>query len=160
MSEIITNVQLRQIQPSDLPQLFEFQRDAESNQMAFIHPRSRQDFDEHWEKVLVDPTVTVRAILAEDNLAGSISCYHSEGSNYIGYWLGRQFWGRGIATAALRMLLDEVDTRPLLSRVAVTNIGSIRVLEKCGFQEVRRQWSPATQRFAACEEVLMELLST
>ena len=58
-----------------------------------------------------------------------------DGKHLVGYWLGREFWGQGLATRALRELVDELE-RPLYAEVATTNIGSIRVLEKCGFKVV------------------------
>lgn len=125
--------------------------------MAFTHPRTIDDFDAHWSKILRDPSVVVRAILARDSLVGCISCFKSNGLHHVGYWVGKEFWGWGIASRALKLLLEEVRTRPLHSRVAVSNIASIRVLEKCGFCEVRREWSPATERYIECKEVVMKL---
>ena len=151
------DIQIRPVESGDLPILFEFQLDAESNQMAFTHPRSKEEFDSHWEKSLADPKVVVRSIIVGDSLAGSIACFNSEDKNCIGYWIGKPFWGKGIATAALKLLLAEIETRPLHSRVAITNVASIRVLEKCGFQEVGREWSPASDRYVECEEVVMRL---
>ena len=52
----------------------------------------------------------------------------------IGYWIGRDFWGRGIATAALAAFIAQVKERPLHAFVATHNVGSIRVLEKCEFK--------------------------
>lgn len=157
MHEAQEHIRLRTIEQSDLPTIFEFQLDSESNQMAFTHPRSKEEFDSHWEKSLADPKVVVRAIVAGDSLAGCIACFDCEDKNYIGYWIGKQFWGKEVATAALKRLLTEVNTRPLHSRVAITNVPSIRVLEKCGFQEIGREWSPASDRYVECEEVIMEL---
>lgn len=157
MSESNTEVRIRPVASEDLPTLFEFQLDTESNQMAFTHPRSADDFDAHWSKILNDPSVVARAIVADASLAGCISCFTCDGTDSIGYWIGKQFWGRGIATRALTLLLEEVRSRPLHSRVAVSNIASIRVLENCGFHEVRREWSPATERYVECEEIVMGL---
>jgi RimJ/RimL family protein N-acetyltransferase len=55
------------------------------------------------------------------------------GQRKVGYWIGKEFWGRGIATRALALFLAEVSERPLYASVATSNVGSIRVLEKCGF---------------------------
>jgi RimJ/RimL family protein N-acetyltransferase len=56
----------------------------------------------------------------------------------IGYWLGEEFWGRGIATAAIRLVTEfAFRDRGLVRVFAVpftTNIGSIRALEKAGYQ--------------------------
>lgn len=157
MSNTNAEVRLRSVELNDLPLLYGFQLDLESNEMAFTHPRSAEDFDAHWSKILRDPSVVVRAIVACDSLVGCISCFESDGQHHLGYWVGKEFWGREIASRALKLLLEEVRTRPLHSRVAVSNIASIRVLEKSGFQEVRRGMSPATVRYVACEEVVMKL---
>lgn len=157
MSEFQAEIWLRRVETNDLPTLFEFQLDVESNQMAFTHPRTSKEFDAHWSKILNDPTVVVRSIVAGTSLAGCISCFECDDQHYVGYWIGKEFWGRGIASRALKLLLEEVQTRPLNSRVAVSNIASVRVLENCGFQEVRREWSPSSERYVECEEVVMKL---
>ncbi len=151
------SVRLRPVDFKDLPLLFEFQNDLESNKMASTHRQSSADFHAHWSKIFQDTSIVARAILANESLAGSVSSFQSDGLNLVGYWIGRDFWGRGIATQALSLLLGEVRTRPLHSRVAVNNAASKRVLEKCGFQEVCREISPATKRFVECEEVVMRL---
>ena len=65
-------------------------------------------FNEHWESILNDLSVTVRAVQIGDELAGCISCFKCDGQDSIGYWIGRDFWGRRIATQALSLLLGEV----------------------------------------------------
>jgi RimJ/RimL family protein N-acetyltransferase len=52
----------------------------------------------------------------------------------VGYWLGKAYWGRGIASSALALFLDDERHRPLLATVAAHNVGSRRVLEKAGFE--------------------------
>jgi RimJ/RimL family protein N-acetyltransferase len=114
-------------------------------------------FNEHWESILNDLSVTVRAVQIGDELAGCISCFKCDGQDSIGYWIGRDFWGRRIATQALSLLLGEVSIRPLHARVAVSNPVSIRVLQKCGFEIVDYQHSPADDRYQECEETILEL---
>ena len=88
-------------------------------------------------------------------VAGSIVSWVDEtGERDVGYWLGREFWGRGIATAALQLFLLEVRTRPLYGRAAKDNAGSIRVLEKCGFRSVPHE-NPHPED--GVEEVLLAL---
>ena len=60
----------------------------------------------------------------------SVFCW---GEREVGYWLGKEFWGKGIATKALAEFLKIIETRPLYAHVAKHNIGSRRILEKCGF---------------------------
>jgi len=150
------SVRLRDIEPHDLPKLFEFQLEAEANRSAATHPRSSDEFDAHWERILKDPGVIVRSILAGDVLAGCISCFKNEEHDSIGYRVGSEFWGRGIATQALELLLDQVPVRPLHARVAVTNTASIRVLQKCGFEIVEYQHSPGDPAYSSRQ---IELLS-
>ncbi len=151
------HVQLRKVESEDLPHLYEFQLDRLSNQMAAVNPRSEADFYSHWQRILEDSSIFVRSIVADDELAGCISCFKSDGADSVGYWVGKRFWGKGIATRALQILVSEVETRPLHARVASTNLGSLRVLQKCGFKVVGRQHSPANERFRECDEELLEL---
>ncbi len=75
----------------------------------------------------------------------------------IGYWIARDFWGKGIATHALALLLREVSLRPLYAHVATTNEASLRVLQKSGFVIERVQLSPADDRYPECEEAVLVL---
>jgi len=66
-------------------------------------------------------------------VAENIGSWIAEDRQLIGYWIGREFWGRGVGTAALAAFVAEVKERPLHAFVAKHNVGSIRVLEKCEF---------------------------
>jgi RimJ/RimL family protein N-acetyltransferase len=130
-------VQLRELKRGDLPLLFDQQLDPEANYMAAFtakDPTDRQAFDAHWEKVLTDKGITIRTILYEEQVAGSVLCHAWGGEPEISYWLGREFWGKGIAAHGLALFLEVVTVRPITARVAKDNIASIRVLEKNGFE--------------------------
>ena len=129
-----TDVTLRQVLRSDLPLFFEHQRDPLANELAAFPPRDREAFDAHWDRLLGNETLMIRTILAGGEVAGNVVCFEREGQWEVGYWLGREHWGRGIATAALATFLAEIPQRPLHDRVARHNVGSVRVLEKCGFR--------------------------
>ena len=101
--------------------------------MALFPARDREAFDAHWRRILANPNVTNRTIVDEGRVAGNIGSWPQEGRRMIGYWIGREYWGRGIATAALAEFLGHDRVRPLHALVAAHNVGSIRVLEKCGF---------------------------
>ena len=77
-----------------------------------------------------------RTVVSSGEVAGNIGRWEADGRKLVGYWIGREFWGRGLATRALSELLAVVDTRPLQAHVAKSNVASIRVLETCGFVEV------------------------
>jgi RimJ/RimL family protein N-acetyltransferase len=117
---------------TDLPVFFEHQADPEAVAMADFPARDRDAFDAHWERVLAGPGVA-KTIVFEGKVAGNAVSWEQDGRRLVGYWLGKEFWGKGLATQALAELVDELGTRPLYAYVAKTNIGSIRVLEKCGF---------------------------
>jgi RimJ/RimL family protein N-acetyltransferase len=127
---------LREVRDDDLDVFFEQQRDPEGMAMALMPAREREAFDAHWRRILADPACVIRTIEADGEVAGNALSWEHEGRQLVGYWLGREFWGRGLATAALAELVQELPMRPLHAWVARSNLGSIRVLEKCGFARV------------------------
>lgn len=153
----VESVGLREVATSDLPKLFEFQRDPESNRMAAVKPRSEEEFRKCWDAILADRGGLVRAITADGVLVGHISCFNMDGMDAVGYWIAREHWGRGIATRALSRFLELVPVRPLHARAARHNAASIRVLERCGFRITGYRVSPATERYLACEEAELVL---
>ena len=137
--------------------MYEMQLDPESNRMGVTIPRSREAFDARWAKVLGDPANTTRAVLLDGQVVGYVSCFPMGGEDHVGYWIDRAFWGRGIASRALHLLLQEVAMRPLIATAATGNGASLRVLQKCGFVVERVRLSPATDRFPECEEAVLVL---
>ncbi len=131
------DVSLRNVIDSDLPILFEQQLDPEASQMAAFPSRDRESFMAHWIKIMADSSVVLRTILFHGKVAGNIVSWETEGEWEVGYWIGKEYWGKGIATKALRQFLEIVKIRPLFAYVAKHNIASRRVLEKCGFILVR-----------------------
>jgi RimJ/RimL family protein N-acetyltransferase len=127
-------VRLRAVEDSDLDVLFAHQADPVATEMAAFAARDRHQFDAHWAKLRLDDTVIVRTILADGVVAGTIVSWPDGADRLIGYWIGREHWGRGVATQALTRFVGEVPLRPLRAHVAEHNPGSIRVLQKCGFQ--------------------------
>jgi len=135
---------LRPVADGDLDALFEQQADPESSAMAAVPSRERAAFDEHWRRIRADGTTVIRVIDVDGEVAGHVLSWPADGRRYVGYWLGREFWGRGLATAALAEYVTVVTERPLHALVSTDNVGSIRVLEKCGFVEI----GPADDRHA------------
>lgn len=133
------SVRLRGARESDLPVFYEHQRDPEAYGMARFPPRDEDAFMAHWHKIMGDATVTVRTILFDGRVAGNILSFLHGDTREIGYWIGRELWGKGIATAALSKFLRQVGERPLYAGVAKGNIASRRVLEKCGFALLREE---------------------
>ena len=89
----------------------------------------------HWAaKVLGDPTVFVQAITVDGVLAGNAVAWWEGDRRYLGYWLGREHWGRGVGTRALTRFLELEQARPLYADPYRGNTGSVRLLEKLGFE--------------------------
>ncbi len=126
-------VSLRAVRVSDLPVLFEHQADAEAARMAAFPSRNREAFMAHWAKIMANPDCALRAILLDGRLAGNIGAWTGGTDRLVGYWIGREFWGRGIASAALAQFILHETTRPLTAHVVEHNAASIRVLRKAGF---------------------------
>lgn len=127
-------VVLREVVEDDLPIFFEHQRDPEAARMAAFTPRDRGAFTTHWTtKVLGDETAVARTVVLDGEVAGNVVSWMQEGRRLVGYCIGREHWGKGVATRGLAAFLEAVPTRPLYAHVATSNVASIRVLEKCGF---------------------------
>lgn len=132
----MSEVSLRAITPDDFPALFENQHDPASAAMAGVPSKEEADFYAHRAKVQADPENVTRAVIVDGELAGDAVSWADEGGRHVGYRIAQRFWGRGIATAALRLLVGELTERPLNADLLDTNIGSRRVLEKCGFRQL------------------------
>jgi RimJ/RimL family protein N-acetyltransferase len=126
-------VSLRDVASEDLAILYAHQQDPQAAQLAGFPSRGWEAFHAHWARVLADSANVTRTVLAGGQVAGTIACFPQDGEHLVGYWLGREFWGRGVATTALRIFLDSLPLRPLTAYVARHNLASRRVLEKCGF---------------------------
>ncbi len=144
-------IRLRPAGPGDLPALFEFQADPESNDMAGTKPRTREVFFAAWERNLADPGINSRVIEIDGAIVGSISRFQADGHDAVGYWIARPHWGKGIASRALAMFLAEEPRRPLHATTARTNAPSRHILEKCGFRCVGFRMGEETDRFVARE---------
>lgn len=153
-------VRLRELRDSDLPVIFEYESDPVAIQMAAFtadDPADRVAFDAHWARIRANAAITIRTILVGDAVAGTIAGFERDGDAEVTYWVGRQFWGKGVATRALAAFLREHPRRPLHARAAKDNVASIRVLEKCGFTVAGYDKGFANARGAEIDEVILML---
>jgi RimJ/RimL family protein N-acetyltransferase len=129
------DVRLRDVRETDLELFFEQEHDAEAAQRAMFTPRARARFMNHWAtNVLGDATVLVQTVTVDGEPAGHVVAWWEQRRRFIGYWLGRPYWGRGIGTRALRLFLQQEKARPLHADPVAGNTGSVRLLEKLGFE--------------------------
>lgn len=154
-------LRLRNVVNADLPIFFAHQLDPEANFMAAFtakDPTDQAAFMAHWHKILADKTTIIQTMLCNGQVVGSVSSYEEEGKPEVTYWLGKEFWGKGIATWALsEFLAHQNRTRPIYARVAKDNLGSRRVLEKCGFAITGESKGFANARGQEIEELLLTL---
>ncbi|MFD4026555.1 GNAT family N-acetyltransferase [Streptomyces sp. NPDC058576] len=152
---------LRPVQDGDLPLFFGWMSDPEATRVAAFTPKDPTDraaFDAHWARIRAGSSgVVMRTVVADGVVVGHVGAYGDVGDRQVTYWIGRAHWGRGLATAALLAFLDETPTRPLHARAAADNLGSRRVLEKCGFVVTGTDRGFAQARDEEIDEVLVTL---
>ncbi|MEU4508051.1 GNAT family protein [Nonomuraea wenchangensis] len=150
----MTDVRLRDVVEDDLEVFLEQEHDPEAVRRSRFPARPRERFLTHWRtRVLGDPANRVRAIEVDGRLAGNLVAWWEEDRRFIGYWMGREFWGRGIGTRALGLFLAEEPARPLHADPHAGNTASVRLLERHGF---RRE---GTVRHGDDEHVMLVLRS-
>lgn len=155
-------ITLRRTIQSDVKVLHTFELDRASNERAGTKPRDWETFRARWEQILADADgsatgVTPRVVCADGVVVGSVNIAPDQGLDSIGYWIAREHWGRGIATAAVAMMLREFTRRPVVATAAGHNSPSIRVLEKNGFVITARRMTPETARTVPRETVTLIL---
>lgn len=149
-------VVLRNVQESDLPIFFEHQLDSSANYMtAFTakDPADKAAFTAHWNKILADENITLKTILYDGEVAGHVLNFERFGQPEVSYWIGKNFWGRGIATKALSEFLSQVDIRPLYARAAKDNIASL-------FKSIKERSRPGIQRATWWQSVRIVMSAT
>lgn len=154
------NISLTETEKDDLNAFFCFQLDKEANYLAAFtskNPNDKTAYIEKYTKHLTDPTIHMRTIKVADEIAGSIAKFVMEGEAEITYWIDKKFWGKGIATTALRKFLTFENARPVFGRVAFNNFGSQKVLEKSGFVKVGTDKGFSNARQTETEEFIYKL---
>lgn len=155
-----SDVSLRDVRDTDLPIFFEQQLDPDANhQAAFTakDPADRDAFMAHWARIRGDDAITNKAIIVDGQVAGHVARFEEDGRPEVSYWLGKDYWGRGIGTAALAAFLRQVQVRPLYARAAKDNRASLRVLEKGGFAICGEGKGFANARGEEVEEFVLQL---
>ena len=152
--------ELREVLEGDIQVFFEHQLDPGAREMAAFgadDPHDRPAYFERWRRILADDSIAKRTILVAGVVAGHLMAFERAGRPEVGYWLGRDHWGSGVATEALREFLRVHLRRPLLARAAADNVASLRVLEKCGFRRVAVERAFANARGREIDEAVLVL---
>jgi ribosomal-protein-alanine N-acetyltransferase len=155
-----TEITLRKTEAADLEFFFIFQLDKEANYLAAFtakDPNDKTAYIEKYTKFLTDPTINMQTIKVNDVIAGSIAKFEMEGEAEITYWIDKNFWGKAVATKALKAFLKNENARPIFGRVAFDNFGSQKVLEHCNFIRIGKDKGFANARQAETEEFIYKL---
>lgn len=115
---------------------------AERLQDRFPHPYTEADARQFIEYALNAEMETVFAIEVDGEAAGAVGIIFQQDvysqSGELGYWLGEEYWGRGIVSEAVKAMarhaFSDLGLRRVYARIFSNNIASRRVLEKAGFQ--------------------------
>jgi RimJ/RimL family protein N-acetyltransferase len=154
------NVSLRPLEDRDLDTIFQHVTDPESIRMAAFtgaDQTDRQAFLDRMARIRADTSASNRVIDVDGAIAGTIASFRIDDQLEVTYWVDRTQWGRGIASAALQLLLAETVERPVFARAASDNVGSLRVLEKAGFRRVGVDRGFAAGRGEEIEETILRL---
>ena len=147
------DIVLRQVTDQDVWTFWANQQDNRPEEATPVH---REPFAARWRSLLDSPNAPIRTIVVGGQAVGYIAHFHRKDLPEISYELGRTHWGKGYATAALRLFLEEILVRPLYARAVKDNVASVRVLHKCGFAQVAEdRFTDATGRER--EEFIFEL---
>lgn len=154
------NIALVKTEKDDLNAFFQFQLDEEANYLAAFTSKDSNNktaYIEKYTKFLTDPTINMQTIKLDNEIVGSIAKFVRGGDAEITYWMDKKFWGKGIATTALKKFLAIENTRPIFGRVAFDNFASQKVLEKAGFMKVGIDKGFANARQTEIEEFIYKL---
>jgi RimJ/RimL family protein N-acetyltransferase len=154
------NVSLRPLEDRDLDTIFQQVTDPESILMAAFTTEDwsdRRAFLDRMSRLRSDPSLWHRVIDVDGAVAGTIGSFRINDQREVTYWVDRAHWGKGIASAALQLLLAEIAERPVFARAASDNVGSLRVLEKAGFRRVGVNRGFAAGRGEEIEETILRL---
>ncbi|MEM9823319.1 MAG: GNAT family N-acetyltransferase [Bacteroidota bacterium] len=144
----------------DLEVFFLNQTDETANYMAAFTPKNSSDktaYLKKWRGLLNQEAVNMQSILLEDRVIGCVVKFIMTREAQLTYAIAKPYWGKGIATEALKQFLTIEATRPIFGRVAFDNYGSQRVLQKAGFRKIGKDHFFANARGKEIEEFIYRL---
>jgi RimJ/RimL family protein N-acetyltransferase len=159
----VTHIELRALEDDDLDAICEMMRDRDAIAMAAFtaqDPDDREAFDAWIGRQRRSDDVLTLVVTENGGFAGTAAAFTVDGDREVSFWIAEHARGRGVATAALRLLVSREPARPLFARVAAHNAGSIAVLERNGFTEVSRNVDFAPGLGRETEEIVFTLTPT
>jgi RimJ/RimL family protein N-acetyltransferase len=107
----------------------------------FPHPYTEEHAKDFIKMTLLPAPIEVKGIYIGDEPIGAIGLHPMDdvfrNNIELGYWIAEPYWGKGIMTKAIQQMVDyafaNFEVNRIFARPFGRNIGSIKVLEKCGF---------------------------
>ena len=155
------HIELRDVDDDDVDAIFEMMRDRDAVSMAAFtseDPDDRTTFDSWVARERADARVSYFVVTENGGFAGTAAVFTVDRDREVSVWLARHAWGRGVATAALLLLVSHEAERPLYARAAAHNARAIAILAKSGFTEVSRNPVFAPGVGEPSEEIVFALL--
>lgn len=157
LTELTGDVALVDLTDEDYETLQPFQHDTEAMYQAGSGRvyETVEGFTEFFKDLQVKGAV-FQVILLEGEVVGNMASFDRLGKREISYWIGREHWGKGIATKALATWLGRFDVPEdgLYARVLTDHLASARVLEKNGFTAIGNDRFFSEPRGEEVEETL------
>jgi RimJ/RimL family protein N-acetyltransferase len=157
----VNHIELRDLDDDDLDAVFEMMRDPEGVAMAAFtadDPDDRAAYDAWIARQRDDRDVLLQVVTENGGFAGTAAVFTVDGDREVSFWIARHAWNRGVATAALRLLVSREPVRPLFARTAAHNVASVAVFRHSGFTEVSRNVAFAPGLGREVEEIVFALL--
>jgi RimJ/RimL family protein N-acetyltransferase len=152
-------IELREVTDSDVDVFVALQCDPIAAHLAAFGAKDldASAYVARWRTHATTPSTTQRAIVFEGVVVGFVASFRRETNLEVTYWVARSHWGRGIAREALTQLLQIVTHRPVHASAVKDNVGSLRVLARCGFDVCGEERTFAEARGELVDEVFMIL---
>jgi len=123
------------LQESDLADMYRQVQRSRDNlvELGWIAQADWPLFYRHYHTIINQKKLDIFAVRVDSEYAGAVEVGDCGDHYQIGYWLGADYCGQGLATEAVSSVLGRLDERPVTADTLKTNQASARVLEKNGF---------------------------
>lgn len=167
---MMSEVTIRHLRKQDAEKLSEYANNKKvwDNLRDYIpHPYTLKDAQEFIEFISTGEKITTFAVCYEGEFVGVIG-YNLQTDIYresaeVGYWIGEPFWGKGITSKAIVLVIEHAfeksDLKRLFTSVFDFNEASIRVLEKAGFHREGRAIKSIIKNGVYLDEIKLGLLN-
>ena len=142
-----SRIRLRRLRLSDADSLSEYAKSPEISRYTFLpYPYNKQHavnfirscHGKYRKKIIHELGIELKATGKIIGMMGIVRLSYTQSNAEIGYWLGKKFWGTGIAREALQLMLhycfEDLKLQRVYAHVMHPNQASIKLLLKCGFK--------------------------